>query len=176
MLLWKNKTRKKTRKKQNQVMIDGLLENHVGLAFVCERRTWEILPWISFNPLISRLSTSLCMVYGHYCISLKTKSWREASYCVKKENYLFVLFLTNGYLVEETETRSTHWRWLLWHRHTFASLLEPDHYQQLQMWKDAAACNRTWTSCIGGWIDSWIPRRTLRVENRCKTTPVVCKW
>lgn len=26
------------KKNQDQVLIDGLLENHVGLAFVCERR------------------------------------------------------------------------------------------------------------------------------------------
>lgn len=102
-------------KNQDQVLIDGLLENHVGLAFVWERRTWEILPWLSFNLLISRLSTSLCMVSGRCCISLKTKSWREDSYCVEKKkkpnnNYLLVLFLTNGYLAEETQTRSTHWR------------------------------------------------------------------
>lgn len=72
-------------KNQDQVLIDGLLENHVGLAFVWERRTWEILPWLSFNLLISRLSTSLCMVSGRCCISLKMKSWREDSYCVEKK-------------------------------------------------------------------------------------------
>ena len=97
-------------KNRDQVLIDGLLENHVGLAFVWERR--EILPWLSFNLLISRLSTSLCMVFGRCCISLKMKSWREESYCVeekKKYIYLLVLFLTNGYLVEETQTWSTHW-------------------------------------------------------------------
>lgn len=70
------------KKNQDQVLIDGLLENHVGLAFVRERRTREILPRLSFNLLISRLSTSLCMVFGRCCISLKMKSWREDSYCV----------------------------------------------------------------------------------------------
>lgn len=74
------------KKNQDQVLIDGLLENHVGLAFVRERRTREILPRLSFNLLISRLSTSLCMVFGRCCISLKMKSWREDSYCVEKKN------------------------------------------------------------------------------------------
>lgn len=112
--LYVNKLKKK--KKKDQELIDGLLENHVGFAFVCEMRPWEILPWLSFNLLISRLSTSLCMVFGHYCISLKMKSWREDSYCGKKkkkkkknENYLLVLFLTNGYVAGETQTWSTHW-------------------------------------------------------------------
>lgn len=103
-------------KNQDQVLIDGLLENHVGLAFVWERRTWEILPWLSFNLLISRLSTSLCMVSGRCCISLKTKSWREDSYCVKKKNKkkkqqkLFIGLISYEWiLAEEAQTRSTHW-------------------------------------------------------------------
>lgn len=102
-------------KNQDQVLIDGLLENHVGLAFVWERRTWEILPWLSFNLLISRLSTSLCMVSGRCCISLKTKSWREDSYCVKEKNtkeattIYWSYFLRMDILAEETQTRSTHW-------------------------------------------------------------------
>lgn len=102
-------------KNQDQVLIDGLLENHVGLAFVWERRTWEILPWLSFNLLISRLSTSLCMVSGRCCISLKTKSWREDSYCVKEKNtkeattIYWSYFLRMDILAEETQTWSTHW-------------------------------------------------------------------
>lgn len=80
-------------KNQDQVLIDGLLENHVGLAFLFWGRgePWEILPWLSFNLLISRLSTSLCMVSGRCCISLKMKSWREDSYCVwkKKKKYIY---------------------------------------------------------------------------------------
>ncbi len=146
------------------------------------RRTWEILPWLSFNLLISRLSTSLCMVSGRCCISLKTKSWREDSYCVKKNkqtNYLLVLFPTNGYF-SRGNSNSIHplrlWSWLLWRGPAFAGLLNTDHYQQLKVCKDGATCNTTWTSCFGGWIDSRLPRRTLNVENRCKRKPVVCKW
>lgn len=82
-------------KNQDQVLIDGLLENHVGLAFLFWGRgePWEILPWLSFNLLISRLSTSLCMVSGRCCISLKMKSWREDSYCVWKKNIYWSYFL-----------------------------------------------------------------------------------
>lgn len=57
-------------KNQDEVLIDGLLENHVGLAFVweAERFCHDYL----LNLLISRLSASLfCMVSGRCCISLK---------------------------------------------------------------------------------------------------------
>lgn len=54
------------------------------------------------NLLISRLSASLCMVFGSCCISLKMKSWREDSYCVDKKYiywlfHFFCCFFTNGH-------------------------------------------------------------------------------
>lgn len=105
-------------KNQDQVLIDGLLENHVGLVFVWERRSWEILPWLSFDLLISRLSTSLCMVSGRCCISLKTKSWREDSYCVKKIQQLFIGLTSYEWIFSRGNSNSIHpltlWSWLPW--------------------------------------------------------------
>lgn len=167
-------------KNQDQVLIDGLLENHVGLAFVWERRTWEILPWLSFNLLISRLSTSLCMVSGRCCISLKTKSWREDSYCVKEKkhkrsnNYLLVLFLANGYF-SRGNSNSIHplrlWSWPLWREPAFAGLLDTDHYEQLQVRKEGATRNPTRTLLLR-WLD-WHLITTKNVKcgkHRCKKT------
>lgn len=160
-------------KNQDQVLIDGLLENHVGLAFVWERRTREILPWLSFNLLISRLSTSLCMVSGRCCISLKTKkAGREDSYCVIKKKYLLILFLTNGYLAEENSkldpsTEADSFLTPL----TRACVCWLQRHGSLSAAQSAQRRRDTWhnmDSRFGGWIDSRWPRRTFNVENRCK--------
>lgn len=149
-------------KNQDQVLIDGLLENHVGRLF--EMRTWEILPWLSFNLLISGLSTSLCMVSGRCCISLKTKSWREDSYYVKK--YIFIGLISHEWILSRWSSNSIHplrlWSWLIWHGPGFAGLLDTDHYQELKVCKDCAACNTTRTSRFGGWIDSRFTTRNIK--------------
>lgn len=170
-------------KNQDQVLIDGLLENHVGLAFVWERRTREILPWLSFNLLILRLSTSLCMVSGRCCISLKTKSWREDSYCVKekkKHNYLLVLFLANGYF-SRGNSNSIHplrlWSWPLWCEPAFAGLLDTDHYEQPPSVQ--RRCDTLHNlDLLLLWLD-WLLITMKNVKcgkHRCKRKPVVCKW
>lgn len=86
--------------------------NHVGLAFAGEpeRFCHDYL----LNLLISRLSASLCMVFGSCCISLKMKSWREDSYCVDKKyiywsfHFFCCFFLQMDISVVGIQTRSTH--------------------------------------------------------------------
>lgn len=148
-----------------------------------EKRTWEILPWLSFNLLISRLSTSLCMVSGRCCISLKTKKAGGKTLTVsKKKKYLLVLFL--GMDISKGSSNSIHplrpWSWLTPRSDeltetALSGLLDKD--QLLNVCKDGATCNTTWTSALVVGLTSRLPLRTLNVgKNRCKTKPVICKW
>lgn len=158
MLLWKKK-KKKTR--QNQVLIDGLLENHVGLAFVW-RRTREILPWLSFNPLISRLCSSLCMVSGCFLhINEDEKSWSEDLPCQKRKKiYLFVIFPKNGYFKGESPTPSTHWSCL---QGTFGTLNLLAYLQKInEEWPSGKMVCKTILDLLFRWLDRVYPATTWK--------------
>lgn len=116
-------------------------------SWVCqrERRTREILPRLSFNLLISRLSTSLCMVFGRCCISLKMKSWREDSYCVEKK-YIYIYwsyFLQMDISEVGIQSWSTHRGCgILWHKCALAGPLKTRITpQQFRGCKDGVTCN-----------------------------------
>lgn len=150
------------KKNQDQVLIDGLLETHVGLAFFGERRTREILPRLSFNLLISRLSTSLCMVFGSCCISLKMKSWREDSYCVEKKIFIGrFFFFTNGYF-SGGNSNSIHLP-RLWVSRTRddKNLDHPSAVQSVQRRHDVQRVRAPFG--FSGWIDLRLPGRKKQV-------------
>lgn len=170
-------------KNQDQVLIDGLLENHVGLAFVWERRTWEILPWLSFKS--AYIETFYQPLHGLWTLLHIIKDEKAGGKTLtvsrkKKKQQLFIGLISYEWIFSRGNSNSIHpprlGSWLLWHGPVLAGLLNPYHYLQLKVCKDGATCNTTWTSCFCGWIDSRLPRRTFHVENRCKRKPVVCKW
>lgn len=86
------------------------------------------------------------MVSGRCCISLKTKSWREDSYYVKKK--IFIGLISYEWIFSRGCSRSIHplrlWSRLIRHGPAFAGLLDTDHYQAAEsaqgrcdMWHNA---------------------------------------